>query len=84
MTTSQLREAARKTEKLLRWDEAADLWERAIAAYPPHSGSQLAERDIERMRLRAKSCRSLAKSEREIDGLGDVFTMAEFEQSLKQ
>jgi hypothetical protein len=62
MTTAELREAARKAERELRWGDAAKFWETAIAVYPNPIGN-LAQADIARMKERATSCRGTAATE---------------------
>jgi hypothetical protein len=61
------------------------MWEAAIACYP-NAASQLANRDIERMKQRMAACRQSARDavKHPADGLGEIFTMDEFNQSIRQ
>ena len=55
MTTSQHRETALKSEKLLLWALAAEHWREAIREYPT-SGGAIAIEDMKRMIARERSC----------------------------
>lgn len=62
MTTAQARELAREAEAKLDWAKDAELYQFAVDNYPAHNGSQLAIHDIERLQLKADSCRQFAES----------------------
>jgi hypothetical protein len=56
-TTAQLRNEARDAESLCNWAMAARLYDEAADVHP--SRGELAGRDMEQLRRRAKSCRTM-------------------------
>jgi hypothetical protein len=61
-TTAELRNEAYEAASACRWEEAANLYEQAIAAYPKHdAGSQLAINDKAKLQERATSCSNMAQ-----------------------
>lgn len=58
MNTAQLRSASRDAASLLCWQEAADLLNRAIEAYPKPVGA-LAKADLDRMRALAANYQAM-------------------------
>lgn len=62
MTTATLRQAARDAEASLNWAEAADLYAKAIAAYPRRAGpDSLAERDLSLLETRRAACERMTR-----------------------
>lgn len=61
-TTAFYRTEARAEEKALNWFRAALMWEEAIRVYPDARGD-LAKRDIDIMRSKAKACRAMMAEE---------------------
>jgi len=65
MTTAELRKQAQAAADRCEWSQAAELWEQAIEAYPPHHpDNRLAAADLDMMRGFAKRCRNMAADER--------------------
>ncbi len=62
MTTATLRNLAREAEQDLRFADAAQLYRRAIAAYPTEGS--LADRDIMLLRKRAVECETFEMHQR--------------------
>jgi hypothetical protein len=59
MTTAEYRNAAIELEAALKWAEAAEAWDKAIAAYPT-ARPGLADLDKARMTARRDACRAAA------------------------
>ena len=53
-TTAYYRRLATEHETRLEWGHAADAWQMAIDAYPPHDS--LGQRDLENMEQRRQDC----------------------------
>lgn len=68
MTTAELRNAAQAAAERLEWANAADLMERAIAAYPTppekRGPGTLARLDLDRMQRDAAGWWAMAEQER--------------------
>lgn len=74
-TTADYRTQARAAKDRLEWDKAADLYQKAIDAYPVSPGA-LAEKDKSNMREEIRNCRSMAR--------GDSARTAKLDAALKK
>lgn len=66
MNTAAYRRQAYDARENGRWEEAADLYQKAIDAYPAGTGAMRAH-DIEQLQRHMESCRESADFERCID-----------------